>query len=40
MDETLDSYEETGMPIPLDIQVEAIEIYGFILTDNYPQEDI
>ena len=39
MEETLDFYEETGMTITIDIQVEAVETYGFILTDTYPQED-
>ena len=39
MEELLEMYEIGGMPIPLDIQVKAIETYGFIIENNYPLED-
>jgi len=40
MEELLDLYSEAGMPVPYDIMVEAVEVYGFIIEDNYPQEDM
>jgi len=39
MERQLDFYERAGIPVPLDIQVEAIGSYGFILEDNNPEED-
>lgn len=40
MDEIIEWYELTGMPMPLDLQVIAVEEYGYILTqNNNPQED-
>ena len=39
MDEVLTYYENRGMPVPLDIQVRAVETYGYILENNYPLED-
>lgn len=40
MEELLDFYSEAGMPVPYDIMVKAVEVYGFIIENNYPQEDI
>lgn len=40
MEEIIEWYEIGGMPIPLDIQVKAIETYGFIIDNNYPLEDV
>jgi hypothetical protein len=39
MDEILRNYEDRGIPVPLDIQVRAVETYGYIIEDNYPLED-
>lgn len=39
MDEVLRYYEDRGLLVPLDIQVRAVETYGFIIETNYPQED-
>jgi len=39
MDEILQVYEDRGIPVPLDIQVRAVETYGYIIQDNYPLED-
>jgi len=35
MEEILDLYDELDIPVPLDIQVKAVETYGFIIkTEN------
>jgi hypothetical protein len=39
MDELLKYYRSMGQLVPLDVQVEAVETYGFIIETNYPQED-
>tara|TARA_A200000159_G_scaffold38995_1_gene35527 strand:- start:2261 stop:2395 length:135 start_codon:yes stop_codon:yes gene_type:complete len=39
MEEILEFYSVAGMPVPYDIMVKAVEVYGFIIEDNYPQED-
>lgn len=41
MDEFLiELYELTGLPMPIDLQVKAVEQYGYILEqNNNPQED-
>ena len=39
MDEVLTYYENRGIPVPLDIQVRAVETYGYIIVNNYPLED-
>ncbi len=40
MEELLELYEELDVAVPVDIQTKAIETYGFILKDNYPQENM
>jgi hypothetical protein len=40
MEELLDFYSEAGMPVPYDLMIKAVEEYGFIIENNYPQEDI
>lgn len=39
MDEILQMYEREGNPIPLDIMVRAVEVYGYLIETYYPQED-
>jgi|14_taG_2_1085336.scaffolds.fasta_scaffold152746_2 hypothetical protein len=39
MEDLLEFYSVAGMPVPYDIMVKAVEEYGFIIEDNYPQED-
>lgn len=39
MEELLEWYEKAGMPLPLDIHARAVDVYGFIIEDNYPLED-
>ena len=39
MDEILEMYEREGTPIPLNIMVRAVEIYGYLMETNYPLED-
>ena len=35
MEELITIYEELDIPVPLDIQVQAVETYGFIIeTEN------
>ena len=40
MEELLDFYSEAGMPVPYDLMIKAVEEYGFIIENNYPQEDM
>jgi hypothetical protein len=40
MEELLELYEELDVAVPVDIQTKAIDTYGFILEDNYPQENM
>ena len=40
MDEFLiELYELTGLPMPLDLQVKAVEQYGYILEQNNQEEE-
>ena len=39
MDEILKYLEDRGIPAPLDLQVRAAEVYGYIIENNYPLED-